>query len=107
MYEYATYVSGVKQPYLSKSRAEGRRVSKILSSACGFEAVVNPVVVIMARELVLKGSPTQGDVVGRRKVVDWLCRRPTQLSPERIESIYSVACRRSTWATVGSHAVGA
>jgi hypothetical protein len=105
VYEYAIYVSGVKQPYLSKSRAEGRRGSKILSSACGFEVVVNPVVVIMASELVLKGSPKQVDIVGRRKVVDWLSRRPTQLSPDRIESIYSVACRRSTWATVGSRAV--
>jgi hypothetical protein len=97
VYEYAIYVSGVKQPYLSKSRAEGRRGSRILSSACGFEVVVNPVVVIMSDELVLKGSPKQVNVVGRRKVVDWLDRRPTQLSPGRIESIYSVARRRSTW----------
>jgi hypothetical protein len=97
VYEYAIYVSGIKQPYLSKSRAEGRRGSRILSSACGFEVVVNPVVVIMSDELVLKGSPKQVNVVGRRKVVDWLDRRPTQLSPGRIESIYSVARRRSTW----------
>lgn len=97
VYEHAIYVSGVKQPYLSKSRAEGRRGSSILSSACGFDVIVNPVVVIMADDLVLKGTPNQVDVVGRRKVVDWLDRRPTQLWPDRIESIYSVARRRSTW----------
>ena len=97
VYEHAIYVSGVKQPYLSKSRAEGRRGSRILSSACGFEVVVSPVLVIMADELVLKGSPNEVDVVGRRKVVGWLDRRPTQLWPDRIESIYSVARRRSTW----------
>jgi hypothetical protein len=100
VYEHAIYVSGVKQQYLSKSRAEGRRGSRILSSSCGFEVVVNPVVVIIADELVLKGSPKQVDVVGRRKVVNWLDQRPTQLSPDRIESIYSVARRRSTWVSI-------
>lgn len=105
VYDYAIYVSGVKQPYLSKSRAEGRRASIILSSACGFEVAVNPVVVIMADELMLKGSPKQVDVIGCRKVVVWLHRCPTQLSSDQIESIYSVARRRSIWATVGSRAV--
>jgi hypothetical protein len=105
VYDYAIYVSGVKQPYLSKSKAEGRRGSKILSTACGFEVVVDRVVVIIADELVLKGRPKQVDVVGRRKVAGWLDRRPIQLSSDRIETIYSAACRRSTWATVGSHVV--
>lgn len=97
VYDHAIYVSGVKQPYLSKSRAEGKRGSRILSSTCGFDVVVHPVVVIMASELVFKGSPKQVDVVGRRKVADWLDRHTTQLSADRIESIYAAACRRSTW----------
>lgn len=102
VYEHTIYVSGVKQPYLSKSRAEGRRGSRILSSACGFDVVVNPVVVIMASELLFKGSPKQVDVVGRRKVAEWLDRHTTQLSPDRIESIYSAARRRSTWTSRAS-----
>ena len=97
VYDYAIYVSGIKQSYLSKSRAEGRRGSRILSSACGFEVTVSPVVVIMASELVFKGSPKEVYVVGRRKIAGWLDRRSIQLSPDRIESIYSVARRRSTW----------
>jgi hypothetical protein len=97
VYEYAIYVGGTKQPYLGKSRAEGKRGSKILSSACGFGVVVHPVVVIMADELVVKGSPHEVDVVGRRKVAEWLDRRPAHLSADRIEAIYAVARRRSTW----------
>lgn len=97
VYDYTIYVSGVKQTYLSKSRAEGRHGSKILSSACGFEVVVNPVVVIMASELIFKGSPKDVGVVGRRKIAEWLDRRDTQLAPDRIESIYSAASKRSTW----------
>jgi hypothetical protein len=97
VYEYAIYVSGTKQPYLSKSRAEGKRSSKILSTACGFEVMVMPVVVIMASELVFKSSPNDVNVVGRRKIADWIGRRPSQLSPDQIESIYAVARRRSTW----------
>jgi|ERR1035437_8913224 hypothetical protein len=97
VYEYAIYVSGTKQPYLSKSRAEGKRSSKILSTACGFEVMVKPVVVIIASELVFKGSPKDVNVVGRRKVADWIGRRPSQLSTDQIESIYEVARRRSTW----------
>ena len=97
VYDHAIYVSGVKQPYLGKSKAESRRGSRILSSACGFDVVVNPVVVILASDLVIKGSPKGVDVVGRRKVADWLDRHNTQLSPDRIESIYTAARRRSTW----------
>jgi hypothetical protein len=54
----------------------------------------------------VKGSPKEVAVVGRRKVANWLDRRPTQLSADRIESICSVARLRSTWATIGSRAVG-
>jgi hypothetical protein len=97
VYDYAIYVSGSQQPYLSKSKAEGGRGTKILSSACGFKVEVNPVIVIMADELVFKGSPKDVTVVGRRKVADWLERRETQLSISQIESIYSVARHRSTW----------
>jgi hypothetical protein len=97
VYEYAIYVGGAQQPYIAKSRAEGKRGSKLLSCACGFGVVVHPVVVIMADELVVKGSPKQVDVVGRRRIAEWLDRRPSLLSPERIEAIYAVARRRSTW----------
>ena len=59
--------------------------------------MVKPVVVIMASELVFKGSPNDVNVVGRRKVADWIGRRPSHLSPDQIGSIYEAARRRSTW----------
>jgi len=97
VYDNVIYVSGVKQQYLNKSRAEGRRASRILSSACGFEVIVIPVVVVMASELVFKGSPIGVNVVGRKRISGWLDGQSTQLPPDRIESIYSVARQRSTW----------
>jgi len=97
VYEYVIYVSGTKQPYLAKSRAEGKRSSKILSGACGFEVTVNPMIVIMASEIVFKGSPNDVKVIGRREVAEWIGRQNPRLSPEQVESIYAVARRRSTW----------
>lgn len=97
VYNNTIFVSGIKLSYLNKSRAEGRRGSRILSSACGFEVTVNPVIVILASELVFKGSPKEVNVVGHSKIAGWLDRRSVQLSSDRIESIYSTARRRSTW----------
>jgi hypothetical protein len=97
VYEYAIYVSGTKQPYLVKSRAEGKRSSRILSNACGFDVNVLPMLVIMANELDFKGSPKDIEVVGREILVRSIERRATQLSSEEIESIYAIARRRSTW----------
>jgi hypothetical protein len=41
---------------------------------------VNPVVVIMASELIVKGLPDDAVVIGRRKITDWLIARPPSLS---------------------------
>lgn len=97
VYDHAIYVSGKKLPYIQKSRAEGKRSSKLLSAACGFSVSVTPVIVIMASELVVKGLPGGVAVVGRRKIVEWLTSRPTQLSAHQVELIFAAARRRQTW----------
>jgi len=70
VYEKAIFVSGSKQPYLTKSRAEGRRASKILSRACNFPVTVSPMLVIMANELDFKGQPTDVHVVARKRLTN-------------------------------------
>ena len=97
VYERAIFVSGSKQPYLTKSRAEGRRASKLLSRACNFPVTVSPMLVIMANELNLKGHPADVLVVARKRVANWFASQASSLSPATIESIYAVARRRSTW----------
>ena len=97
VYEHAVYVSGMKQPYLAKSRAEGRRASRLLTIACGFDVVVSPVLVVMASDLIKKGTPRDVAVIGRRKIVDWLTHQPTILTADHVEAIYIVARQRTTW----------
>ena len=97
VYEKAIYVSGTKQPYLAKSRAEGKRAAKILSNACNFPVTVTPMLVIMANELNLKGHPTDVRVVARKRMAKWFAIQAPYLSPAEIESIYAAARRRSIW----------
>jgi len=97
VYEKAIYVSGSKQPYLAKSRAEGKRATKLLSTACDFPVAVMPMLVIMANELNFKGRPTDVHVVARKRVANWLANQPRRLRPAEIEAIYAAARRRSTW----------
>jgi hypothetical protein len=97
VYERAIYVSGSKQPYLAKSRAEGNRATKLLSAKCNFPVTVKPMLVIMANELNFKGRPTDVDVVARKRLAKWLSSQRQRLAPAEIESIYAAARRRSTW----------
>jgi len=97
IYEKAIYVSGSKHPYLAKSRAEGKRATKLLSTACDFPVAVMPMLVIMATDLNFKGRPTDVHVVARKRVANFLTSQPPRLGPAEIESIYTAARRRSTW----------
>jgi hypothetical protein len=97
IYDKTIYVNGQQQPYLAKSRAEGKRASKLLSTACNFQVTAKPVLVIMAGELVFKNRPPDVFVVGRKKVSSWFSGLPAQLTTADIETIYAAARRRSTW----------
>jgi hypothetical protein len=93
----AIYVNGAFQPYLAKSRAEGKRATKLLSVASGYEVIVQPLIVIMASDLRIK-NPAEGvSVIGRKRIVRWLLSQPHTLTTEEVDAIYSVARRRSTW----------
>ena len=97
VYEKAIYVSGSRQPYFAKSRAEGMRATRLLSAACNFPVVVNPMLVIMANELKFTGSPTDVHVIARKQVANWFVKQAPRLTREEIELIYAAARRRSTW----------
>ena len=93
----AIYVNGTFQPYLAKSRAEGKRATKLLTTSCGYEVIVQPLIVVMASELKIK-SVTEGvHVVGRNQITGWLLNQHQTIMPEEVDAIYAEARRRSTW----------
>lgn len=93
----AIYVNGTFHPYLAKSRAEGKRATKLLSTSCGYEVMVQPLIVVMANELKIKSMTDGVHVVGRKRITRWLLNQPQTLMPDEVDAIYSVARRRSTW----------
>lgn len=93
----AVYVNGTFHPYIAKSRAEGKRAATLLTAATGRDVAVRPVIVIMASELRIKGSPDGVSVVGRKRITKWLTAQPATLSREDADAIYEVARRRTTW----------
>jgi hypothetical protein len=93
----AIYVNGTFQPYLAKSRAEGKRATKLLTNSCGYEVIAEPLVVIMANELKIKGLTEGVHVVGRKQITRWLLNQRQTLLPEEVDAIYAMARRRSTW----------
>jgi len=93
----AIYVNGTFQPYLAKSRAEGKRATKLLTASCGYEVTAQPLIVIMANELKIKNLTEGVHVVGRKQITRWLLNQSPTLLPEEVEAIYRIACRRSTW----------
>jgi hypothetical protein len=93
----AIYVNGTFQPYLAKSRAEGKRATKLLTNSCGYEVIAEPLVVIMANELKIKSLTEGVHVVGRKQITRWLLNQRQTLLPEEVDAIYAIARRRSTW----------
>lgn len=93
----AVYVNGTYQPYIAKSRAEGKRATKLLSAAYGGDVTVRPIIVIMASDLKVKGSPDGVGVVGRKRIARWLSALPPTLTRDAVDAIYAVARRRTTW----------
>jgi hypothetical protein len=97
--EKAFMVSGQKTNYLRNSRHEAARASKLLTTACGFDVQVEPIIVVIAAELTIKAQPADVHVVARKRIGKWLERRPAILSTAAVEAIYEMARRDTTWRT--------
>jgi hypothetical protein len=96
-------VDGQRQDYVRASRAEGHKVARLLTDACGFEVEVTPVIAVVgaADGFKVKEKPAGVVVCTRRHIVDWLRSQPAKLGSGTVEAIYSVSRRRSTWACSG------
>ncbi|MFD3589865.1 nuclease-related domain-containing protein [Streptomyces sp. NPDC058683] len=88
---------GKPVPYARKSRAEAKRVARVLERYCGFPVPVEPVLVFVG-VTDLKVVATQLSVrVYREREVAALAPLSGVLTVERVEQVYSVARHRQAW----------
>ncbi|MFJ5639829.1 nuclease-related domain-containing protein [Streptomyces sp. NPDC093223] len=88
---------GKPASYARKSRAEAKRVARVLERYCGFPVPVEPVLVFVG-VTDLKVVATQLSVrVYREREVAALAPLSGVLTVERVEQVYSVARHRQAW----------
>jgi hypothetical protein len=88
---------GKPAPYARKSRAEARRVVRVLERYCGFPVPVEPVLVFVG-VTDLKVVATQLSVrVYQERQVAALAPLSGVLTAEQVEQVYSVARHRQAW----------
>ncbi|MFF0010857.1 nuclease-related domain-containing protein [Streptomyces sp. NPDC005374] len=84
-------------PYVRKSRAEARRASTALTSACGFPVEVQPVLAFVAvADLQVVPSLRDVRVVQERDIAAFRHLK-TDWRLDRVESVYTAARDRHTW----------
>lgn len=88
---------GKPAPYARKSRAEAKRVVRVLEHYCDFPVPVEPVLVFVG-VTDLKVVATQLDVrVYQERQVSALAPLSGVLTAEQVEQVYSVARHRQAW----------
>jgi hypothetical protein len=93
-------VNGQRHPYVRASESEAKKVSRVLTAGCGFDVPVRGVIaVVNANTLTVKQQPGQVRIASRRHLVEWLSSQPHCFSAEKVDSVYSVARRSTTWAS--------
>ena len=97
IYPYAMYVGGRKQPYIPKAINEAKIASACLSKALNEPVATSPILVIMSRDLKLKGRPDAVNIVFRKNLVRWLKRRTPRLSEAQIARLFTAARNPATW----------
>lgn len=91
-------VNGQRQPHVRNARFEADRASRLLSSACRRGVAVKGVVVVVnARDVVVKAQPTDVHVLPRMQLVAWLRRHGETLTDPLVDEIYEMARRDTTW----------
>ncbi len=88
---------GKPAPYARKSRAEARRVARVLERYCDFPVPVEPVLVFVG-VTELKVVATQLDVrVYQERQVSALAPLSGVLTADQVEQVYGVARHRQAW----------
>ncbi|MET8692616.1 nuclease-related domain-containing protein [Streptomyces bauhiniae] len=91
-------VNGTSTKHIAASRSEARKVSRTLSTPCGFEAPVRPVIsVVDAAKVSVKGANPPVLVLEVEHLDRVLSGLTPTLSTDQVAHIYEVARRRRTW----------
>jgi hypothetical protein len=94
-------VNGQRVPYIRNSRHEGRRAARLLSEHVGFPIEVVGIVAVVGahKGFTVKKQPEGGAVivVPRRRISHYVRKLPLRLEPRKVEAIYEVARRSTTW----------
>jgi hypothetical protein len=90
-------VSGQRQSYVGASRSEAKKISRILTNACGHHVRVDPIVVIANGDLTVKEQPNEVHVASRRRIRSWILEQPESLSDIEASAIFTAASRNTTW----------
>ncbi|MFG2815283.1 nuclease-related domain-containing protein [Streptomyces sp. NPDC048410] len=94
----AVTVNGTSTKHIAASRSEARKVSCTLSTPCGFEVPVRPVIsVVDAAKLIVKGANPPVLVLEVEHLDRVLSGLTPTLSTDQVARIYEVARRRRTW----------
>ena len=95
--ERAVLVNGQRTEFLSKSRAEGRRVAATLQRAVGHPVAVTPLLVVICDRLTVKAQPADVQVLRRVDLLRWLERRSVSIAATEVRSLGAAAARSATW----------
>jgi Nuclease-related domain len=98
--EGTVMVNGRETWYVRNARFEAARAARMLSAGCGLPVVVRPVIVVVGARLTIRQRPVDVAVLDARAFVRWLRRQPATLPPDKVERIFEVARRDTTWRTV-------
>jgi hypothetical protein len=91
-------VNGQRHPYIRNARFEAQRAARLLTAGCGFPVLVSGVVVpVGADDITVKHAPADVHVVNRMRLAGWLRDRPPMLPSARMDAIFEVARRSTTW----------
>ncbi|GAA4857092.1 nuclease-related domain-containing protein [Kitasatospora terrestris] len=94
-------VNRVSYPYLANAEFEAARVTRLLERWCGHSVPVRAIVAVVgARKITVQGSPIV-EVLDGERIASLLTGRPASLAPHRVDSVFTVARRRSVWAQIG------
>ena len=96
--QHLVMINGQKTPYLRNSRHEAKRAQKLLNAATDCAVPVRAAIVMVGLEqLTVNQMPEDIAVTTYRDVTRWLGKLPNQLTPDQVESIFTVARLSTTW----------
>jgi len=92
-------VNGQRLPYIRNARHEARRAARLLSKASKQPVEVSGVIAVVGaqRGFTIKEQPENVQVLGRKRLAQWLRYQPAILSDAQVEGIHAVARRSDTW----------